>query len=228
MQNEPFTGSQFAYEAIPVGEPGAVAPGGSRSGGNRGDGSVGDGIANAFAGLPLGVLVCTPIIEVARGQAELCRVYLDYVFRLAFKYDAQGKKTDEANIITFNLTRPVTDGAGNITHQTITVRAPLIALVPVPAFTMSEATVRFNMEVKEQVVDKSSVDKKTEVESGFSYWGFSAKMTGSVSTSSSHQRTTDQSAKYEIYARAVQHAAAEGMSKLGAVFAATIEPIPVG
>jgi hypothetical protein len=35
------------------------------------------GIAQQFAGLPLGLLVCSPIIEVAKGQAELCRVYLE-------------------------------------------------------------------------------------------------------------------------------------------------------
>lgn len=41
-------------------------------------------ITDKFAGLPLGLLVCTPIIEVAKGQSELCRVYLDYVYKLAF------------------------------------------------------------------------------------------------------------------------------------------------
>ena len=43
-----------------------------------------ENLGDKFAGLPLGLLVCTPIIEVAKGQSELCRVYLDYVYRLAF------------------------------------------------------------------------------------------------------------------------------------------------
>ena len=43
-----------------------------------------ENLSDKFAGLPLGLLVCTPIIEVAKGQSELCRVYLDYVYRLAF------------------------------------------------------------------------------------------------------------------------------------------------
>jgi hypothetical protein len=37
-----------------------------------------------FTGLPLGQLVCSPITEVAKGQAELCRIYLEYVFKLAY------------------------------------------------------------------------------------------------------------------------------------------------
>jgi hypothetical protein len=184
-------------------------------------------VADKFAGLPLGLLVCTPIIEVAKGQSELCRVYLDYVFKMAFVYK-DGKRTDEANVINFNLQRPVTDGTGNISKQDITVSAPLISLVPVPAFTMDEATVRFTMEVKEQVVDKTTSSASAGTEAGFSYWGFHAKLTGNVATSHENTRTSDQSAKYEIFARASQQAPAEGMAKLSTVFAAVIEPIPVG
>jgi hypothetical protein len=184
-------------------------------------------IAGKFAGLPLGQLICTPIIEVAKGQAELCRVYLDYVFRLAYVYK-EGKRTDEVNLIKFTLNRPVTDGAGNISQQAIEVNAPLISLVPVPAFTMQEATVQFTMEVKEQVVDKTSKDTTESAEFTAAYWGFHAKLSGSVTTKAEHTRSTDQSAKYEIFARAIQQPPAEGMAKLSTVFASVIEPIPTG
>lgn len=177
-----------------------------------------------FAGLPLGQLICSPIIEVAKGQAELCRVYLDYVFKLAYK---DGKVGGETNVVSFTLNRPVTDNAGNISQQAITVNAPLISLVPVPAFTMEEAEVAFSMEVKEQVVDTSEQQKSASSELGFAYWGFSAKVTGSVSSKSTHSRSTDFSAKYDIKARAIQQPPAEGMAKLSTVFASTIEPIPV-
>jgi hypothetical protein len=183
--------------------------------------------AKQFAGLPLGLLICTPIIEVAKGQAELCRVYLEYVFKLAYKYQ-DGKRTDEANVIKFKLTRPVTDGQGNISQQEIEVNAPLVSLVPVPAFTMSEASVSFTMELKEQTVDTTSTTAEAATESSASFWGFHAKLSGSVTNSSSNTRSTDQSAKYDIYARAVQQPAAEGMAKLTTVFASTIEPIAAG
>lgn len=66
-------------------------------------------IASKFSGLPLGLLICTPIIEVAKGQAELCNVYLNYVFKLAYK---DGKVGGETNVVSFNLHRPVTDDQG--------------------------------------------------------------------------------------------------------------------
>lgn len=181
-------------------------------------------VAQQFAGLPLGQLVCSPIIEVAKGQAELCRVYLDFVFKLAYK---DGKVGGETNIVSFNLNRPVTDNAGNISQQAIVVNAPLISLVPVPAFTMEEAEVSFTMEVKEATVDTSEQSKSVTSEFGFSYWGFSGKISGTVSAKSSNTRSTDHSAKYDIKARAVQQDPAEGMAKLSTVFAAVIEPIPV-
>ncbi len=182
-------------------------------------------IGDKFVGLPMGLLICSPIIEVAKGQAELSRVYLEYVFKLAY---IDGDPTKGLNEITFPLQRPVTDGAGNITKQDITVTAPLLALVPVPAFTMQEATVSFTMTVGESTVDTSSTTASAGASAGGSFWGFSASISGSVTTASSHMRSSNQSATYEISAKAVQQPPAEGMAKLDTIFAAVIEPIPVG
>lgn len=181
-------------------------------------------LAKQFAGLPLGLLVCSPIIEVAKGQAELCRVYLDYVYRLAWK---EGKPDGETNLVTFNLQRPVTDGAGNISKERIQVNAPLISLVPIPSFTMQEATVQFTMDVHNQAVDTTETSKEAEASAGFSYWGFNASFTGKVGCKSTQRRSTDQSASYDITAKAIQQPPAEGMAKLNTVFASVIEPIPV-
>ena len=41
--------------------------------------------SNEFTGLPLGLLVCQPILEVAKGQAALCDVYLNTLFELGFE-----------------------------------------------------------------------------------------------------------------------------------------------
>ena len=41
-----------------------------------------ENLAQKFAGLPMGLLICSPIIEVAKGQAELCSVYLEYIMKI--------------------------------------------------------------------------------------------------------------------------------------------------
>lgn len=182
-------------------------------------------VTQSFAGLPMGQLICGPMIEAAKGQSELCRVYLELVSKLAWQ---EGKEGGQTNLVKFNLTRPVTDSAGNISTQNIEVQAPLISLVPVPALTINEVTVQFTMEVKDQTVDKKSREETGSFSAGFRYWGWSASLSGSVTNKSENTRSTDHSAKYDVFAKAIQQPPAEGMAKLSTVFAACIEPIPVG
>lgn len=188
-------------------------------------------ITQDFVGVPLGLLVSQPIIEVAKGQAELCNVYLDQLFRLAFKSvpDTEKDESVEARVVKFKLNRTVVDSASGSTKVVpVEVEDPLLALVPVPAFTMDEATVRFTMEVKETTMDKTSEQSQSGFQSGFSSWGFSASVSGNVTTSRENTRNTDKSAKYDIYARAAQQPPAEGMAKLSSIFASVIEPITTG
>lgn len=186
-------------------------------------------ISQEFAGLPLGLLVSQPIIEVAKGQAELCNVYLDQLFRLAFNsMPVPNGEAVDAKTIKFKLNRTVVDSSGGTNVVPVEVEAPLLALVPVPAFTMDEATVRFTMEVKDSAVDTSKSGEEAGFQSGFSAWGFSASVSGKVTASHENTRQTDKTAKYDIYARAVQQQPAEGMAKLSSIFASVIEPITPG
>lgn len=180
-----------------------------------------DEISKSFECLPIDQLICAPIVAVAQSQAELCSVYLNTLFSLAYK----GNDRTKINTIDFNLQRLVVDDSGDAKTQDVKVSAPLLSLVPVPAFTMDEATVRFTMEVKEinKKTDKSHAEAETEV--GYGSWGFHASIKGKVSADSSHTRESDHSAKYEIYARASQQPPAEGMAKLTSIFASVIEPI---
>ncbi len=188
-------------------------------------------IKDNFVGLPLGLLVSQPIIEVAKGQAELCNVYLDQLFRLAFKTmpDTSKDEAVEARIVKFKINRMIVDAnTGETKPVAVEVEAPLLSLVPVPAFTMDEATVKFTMEVKESTVDKITVGTENTFSENFGIWGFSSSISGKVTTSIENTRTSDKSAKYEIYARAAQQPTAEGMAKLTSLFASVIEPITVG
>ena len=176
----------------------------------------------SFATLPMGQLICGPIIAVAQGQAELCRVYLDYLFELAFR---EGDPEKGINSVKFKLPRQIVTPEGDTKTVELEVEAPLLSLVPVPAFTMDEATVQFTMEVKDIKTDKSGSASSLDTMAKFSAWGFSSSVTGKVTTSHENTRTTDQSAKYDIFARASQQPPAEGMAKLTALFASVVEPI---
>ena len=181
-------------------------------------------ISDNFTGLPIGLLICQPLIEVAKGQAELCNVYLDQLFRLAFKTMPNLEKGEavETRTVKFKLNRMVVDAtSGDTKPVTVEVEAPLLALVPVPAFTMEEATVNFT----DSTSDKLTQSDESTLQSSLSAWGFSTTISGKVTTSRENTRTSDKTAKYDIYARAAQQPAAEGMAKLSSIFASVIEPI---
>ena len=182
-------------------------------------------IGKSFESLPLGQLICGPIVEVAKGQSELCRVYLDYLFQLAFK---DGDPSKGINSVKFQLQRQIVTPEGDVKPVTYDVEAPLLSLVPVPAFTMDETTVQFTMENKEVVTDKTGSKSSLDTTAKFSAWGFSSSVQGKVSASHDNTRTSDQSAKYDIVARAAQQPPAEGMAKLTALFASVMEPIETG
>ena len=186
---------------------------------------LGDGdVVSSFAGLPIESLICGPIIAAAKGQQELTAVYVDGLMKLAYK---DGQSGGETNTLDFNLDRPVQNNDGTVATQQVKISAPLLSLVPVPAFMMDELTVDFNMEVKNS--DLSSTETKADVSTTLSYkswFGLSTQITGNVSSDSSHKRETDSSATYQIHARAIQQPPSEGMAKLTALFAQAMEPIP--
>ncbi len=180
-------------------------------------------LAASFTDLPLGLLICQPILEVAKGQAALCQVYIETLMKLAYSVENGERKT---NIISFEYEKPIVDKVtGNVSVKKYKINAPLLSLVPVPAFTMEETTVAFTMEVNQMSndVDTSSSELTSDVK--LSFWGQSAQIGGKVAASSEHTRQTDSHAKYELHARAIQQAPAEGMSKLTDLLASTIEPI---
>lgn len=181
-------------------------------------------VTQAFAGLPLGLLICQPILEIAKGQLALCQVYINQLFELA--YLDPTKPDSGMRTVPFTFDRLIIDKVtGKETTKTMTLNVPLISLVPLPAFTMDETTVDFNMEVKESTVDTSDSSSSFSTTASWNFWGCSASITGNVSANNSHTRSTDNSAKYTIHARAVQQPPTEGMAKLTALFATSIEPI---
>lgn len=188
--------------------------------------TAGGDTAKSFVGLPIEALICAPLVAGAKAQQELTAVYVDGIMKLAYKGGSNDKKT---NTLDFTVERPVAKENGTTSKENFTINAPLLSLVPVPAFTMDELTVDFEMEVKNS--DMSQTETKADVQSTINYkswFGLSANITGNVSSDSTHKRESDSSATYKIHARAIQQPPSEGMAKLTALFSQMMEPIPAG
>lgn len=192
-----------------------------------------DKLSSYFTNLPIGQLICTPFIELAKGQAELCGVYVDTLFKLAFEKPAEAKYNSEGSgnttrILKFVYERPiVTESTQTVETKKFEINAPLLSLVPIPAFLIDSADVNFNMEVNIATEEKKESSGSAEANVKFGFWGMSGNIEGKVSSSSNVTNARSQKATYTISAHASQQPAAEGMSKLTALLAETMEPIQV-
>ncbi|PCJ17146.1 MAG: alpha-amylase [Gammaproteobacteria bacterium] len=175
-------------------------------------------IANQMRGLPMSELIGGPLHAAAMAQFELAKNMTAFIGDIGF----DGDKT---RTINFDLQRPVDNGSGTISKESIHIEAPLLGLVPIPALLIETVNVDFTMEVKSSSSSKSSTDASAEVKAKGGWgWG-SVEFTGSVSTSKENTRTTDNSAKYNVSVVAKQQPPAEGMSKLMDLMASCVEPL---
>lgn len=201
---------------------------GKNGGGAKGAGD--DKVSSYFTNLPIGQLICAPFVEMARGQAELCEVYIQTLFRIAFNDSAKAKFGDkgenQTRILKFAYTRPVVDEVtGTVSKEDFEIDVPLLSLVPIPAFTMNSADVKFDMEVNIANTQNNTTTTDLETNVKFGFWGVSGNISGKVSNTSTGTYSNTQKATYSIAVHAVQQPATEGMSKLTSLLAETMEPI---
>lgn len=100
----------------------------ARSNVNANEGTSGT-FFDQLKGIPIDYLIASPLIASARANMALAEVMTEFVAELGFEDD--GKTT---RIIEFELTREIQDpSTKKFEPPTITVQAPLLALVPLPA-----------------------------------------------------------------------------------------------
>lgn len=107
-----------------------------------------------------------------------------------------------------------------------TVEAPFIGLVPIPSLLIDRVDIDFQMEVTDTNTEKSSVNTDTSTNLSAKWFTVKAEISGKVSTSRENIRSTNQTAKYQVYVTASQQRQTEGLSKLMDIMASCIESIP--
>ena len=205
-------------------------------------------IADAFVGLPIESLILDPLLSAAKGQAALAQVTLDFVDSLAFEESDGKDNSRKAKLLDIDLDRLANKPDGTMTNLSQKVQMPLLPLVTIPNFSLDTMEIDFMMEVKtsesssttdsSESTSESSTSVGAEASVEFGFWGVSGKAstsvnsstksTGTVSSSKDTQRSSDQSAKYQINVKAKQNEPAEGMAKFNQILASMIEPINVG
>jgi len=115
-----------------------------------------------------------------------------------------------------------------IGQEDVELEVPVLAIVKVPALSITQVDVTFDMEVKSAESSKSSEDKSGSVEAqakfGWGLWGGSVSIKGSVATHKENTRSSDNSAKYHVEVHAKDSGMPEGLSRVLDILQQSIAP----
>lgn len=169
-------------------------------------------IASQFAGLPMSSLIGGPLQAACDAQVQLAKAEANFINDVGLVADKDGNLTTRT--VDFKATRPAQLPDGTIVQEEISIQAPVLSIVPIPALLVDEVDIKFNMEVKSSTEDKSTTDTKGSFSAKAGWGPFSVKISGSASSHRESTRKTDNSAKYEVHVHASQQDPPEGMMRI--------------
>lgn len=155
-----------------------------------------------FQSLPLEYLVSAPLVAAVKAQrvaAETTKEFIESMIE-------NGKPTT----VEFSVDQDLGDGKP---PQSLKVNAPLLAMVPVPHLRIDQITTKFTFEIKQTFSDRSETSKSVNMSAktggALSPW-VKASLSGSASSSSAQESTTNRSGQLEITVQASESPIPEG------------------
>lgn len=171
-------------------------------------------LAAEFQALPLEYLIAAPLIGAVKAQ---------HLAALATKEFIEGMIDGDGLPKTVDMTI-----ASNVSGQSkkIDVKAPLLAIVPVPHLRIDNITTHFHFEVTQTLRDTTETSKNVslEVSSGglLSPW-VSASLKGAIASKSTSESTTNRSGQLDVQVTASQAALPEGLARLLSLMTSAIQ-----
>jgi len=183
-------------------------------------------MADQFKGLPMQDLIGGPLMAVCDAQTKLAKSTAQYIREIGLQKVGQGDEaTWKTRQVDFSYRKPIASPDGTtITPHEVSVSAPMLAIVPVPALLVEELEVEFNMEVKSSATEHKEVAAEGGFDASIGWGPFQASVHGSVSSKDEQTRTSDNSAKYHVKVVAKQQAVPEGLSRILDMLSDTISP----
>jgi hypothetical protein len=188
--------------------------------------------AAEFQKLPLEMVIGTPLVAVAKAQAIAAQTTLDFVRGLcdppvaAAGGAAGAPQTLTPRAIQLSMERK--DPANpNAPATSAVIKAPLLAIVPIPHLLIDSVTINFKYEIAQTFRDTSQTSGSADVTAGTGAAlspFVSATFHGNVTHSSSSESNTNRGGTLEIMVRASQSPIPVGLDRLITMLSQAIEP----
>jgi hypothetical protein len=193
-------------------------------------------MGDQFKGLPMGDLIGGPLTAACDAQLKLAIATATFIKTVGFLPPAPEVAKNDSNALggvrtaSFKFSRPTGGAAvdGIVPMEDVELEVPLLAIVKVPALSITKVDVTFDMEVKnsETSIEKESSEAKldAEVKVGWGPFSASVHISGSVSSHKENTRSSDQTAKYHVEVHAVDDGMPEGLARVLDIMAQSIAP----
>lgn len=177
------------------------------------------GIGDQFKGLPMESLIGGPLSAAVTANLNLANATADFINKVGFNEDSTARMVD------FSFERPgLNEKTGERTVEVVKIKAPMLAIVPIPNLQLDLVEITFNMEVKSSTSSTDKSSKEGSIKAGYSGFGASVSISGSVASSSESTRSSDQSAKYNVIVKATNKGLPEGLSRILDMMAQAVAP----
>ncbi|MBB1268163.1 DUF2589 domain-containing protein [Shewanella sp. SR44-3] len=192
-------------------------------------------MSDQFGGLPMDQLIGGPLAAACDAQISLAKATSDFIESVGFVTDPTSK-LQKVRYVDFKYDKyeedPQADGSIKRVKREYSINVPFIAIVSVPTLQVTEVDVNFMMEVKssfsEQTKDSRQASFEAEVSGSIGPFSIKVKAQGSIASSKESQRSSDNSAKYDVSVKARQLGTPEGLSKVMDILHQSILPVPTG
>lgn len=186
-------------------------------------------MASQFKGLPMADLIGSPLTAACDAQLKLANATATFIKTVGFLPPANGANDPNAvggvRTATFAFKRQTENGP-----EDVSMEVPLLAIVNVPALSVTRVDITFDMEVKSSSASKEATDASAKMSADASVgWGpFSLKVhvEGSVSSHKENTRSSDNSAKYHVEVHAEDRGMPEGLARVLDIMHQAITPPP--
>ncbi len=191
-------------------------------------------MSDQFGGLPMDQLIGGPLSAACDAQVSLAKATSDFIETVGFVPDPDREGIKKVRYVDFTYDKyedeNQPDGSVKRLKREYNISIPFIAIVSVPTLQVTEVDVNFMMEVKssfsEQTKESRQASFEAEVSAKVGPWSIKVKAQGSVASSKDTQRSSDNSAKYEVAVKARQTGTPEGLSKVLDMLHQAIAPVP--
>jgi hypothetical protein len=173
-----------------------------------------------FQALPLEMLIGSPLTAAVKAQCAAAEGTVAFLKANLDEGGAPRMIEFQAVLEPAALPAPAGGGAAPApaAPRKITVRAPLIAMLPVPALQINDVTIHFKYEVSQVVHDKRETALGVTADASFNVGPFfKATLKGNLTSTTAAENTVNRSGMLDITVRAGQAPTPAGLSNLLAI-----------